>query len=158
MKRVLAWYKRHYTLNVGIASFLFIWQLIHLYWLTAHIVAHKLFGISFFPLEGIWQYLIIIVDYTEIPAIILTSFVYIHALILKFSWKNTLFLIMLNSQWFHLFWITDEFVIQQFTNASVAILPIWLAWFAIFIDYLELPVIYDTLKKFFVSFKKKSSQ
>jgi len=138
-----------------VAAFLFIWQLIHLYWLTTHVVFLRLFNVSFFGLQGVWQYLIIVVDYTEIPALISTSFVYIFGLTKKFSWKNILFLIFLNSQWLHLFWITDEFVTQQFTSASVAILPIWLAWFAIFIDYLELPVIFDTVKKFFASLGRK---
>lgn len=158
MKKILAWYKKHYTFNVGIASFLFIWQLIHLYWLTTHVVFNKLFGIDLFSPKGITETFIVIADYSEIPALILTSFVYIFGLITKFSWKNILFLILLNSQWLHLFWITDEFVINQFMGVSSAVLPIWLAWLAIGIDYLELPIIFDTLKKFFRSFKKKSMQ
>lgn len=155
MKKILAWYKKHYTLNVGIASFLFIWQLVHLYWLTTHVVFDKLFGIDLFNAKGIVQTFIVIADYSEIPALILTSFIYIFGLVTKFSWKNILFLILLNSQWLHLFWITDEFVINQFAGASNVILPIWLAWIAIFIDYLELPVIYDTIKKFFGSLRKR---
>ena len=150
-----SWYERNYTLNLGIASFLFIWQLVHLYWLTVDVVFLRLFGVSLLPLEGIWEFLIIFADYTEIPALLSTSLIYIHSLTKKFSWKNILFLVFVNSQWLHLFWITDEFVIQQFTNASVAILPIWLAWLAILIDYLELPVIYDTVKKFFVSLGRR---
>jgi len=150
-----SWYERNYALNLGIASFLFIWQLVHLYWLTLHVVFLRLFAVSFFDLTGIWQYLIIVVDYTEIPALISTSFVYIYGLTKKFSWKNIWFLIFINSQWLHLFWITDEFVIEQLTGSSINTLPVWLAWLAIFIDYLELPVIYDTLKKFFVSLRKK---
>lgn len=137
------------------AAFLFIWQLIHLYWLTVHVVFLNLFNISLLHLEEIWEFLIVIVDYTEIPALISTSFVYIFGLTKKFSWKNILFLIFVNSQWLHLFWITDEFVIEQFTGSSTQILPIWLAWLAIFIDYLELPVIYDTTKKFFGSLGRK---
>jgi len=149
-----SWYGRNYTLNLGIAAFLFIWQLVHLYWLTTDVVFLKLFGVSFLDVKGLWEYVLIVVDYTEIPALISTSFIYIFGLAKKFSWKNILFLIFINSQWLHLFWITDEFVIQQFTDASAAILPVWLAWLAIFIDYLELPVIYDTLKKFFGSLRK----
>lgn len=152
--KILGWYEKHYTLNVGIAAFLFVWQLIHLYWLTVHVVFLRIFGVSFFNLTGIWQYLIIVVDYTEIPALIIASFVYVHGLTKKFSWKNILFLFLLNSQWLHLFWITDEFVVKQF-NSTVTTLPIWLAWVAILIDYLELPVIYDTIKKFFVSLGKR---
>ena len=155
MKKILAWYKKHYTLNVGIASLLFIWQLVHLYWLTVHVVLLRLFDISFFNLSGIWSFLVIIADYTEIPALISTSFIYIFGLTRKFSWKNILFLIFINSQWLHLFWITDEFVIEQLTGSKTNTLPIWLAWVAIFIDYLELPVIYDTLKKFFISLTRK---
>ena len=34
-------------------------------------------------------------------------------------------------------------------------LPVWLAWVAILIDYLELPVIYDTLRKFFLSVREQ---
>lgn len=58
------------------------------------------------------------------------------------------------TQWIHLFWITDEFVVDSFTgNGTNTILPIWLAWAAIPIDYLELPVIYDTMKKFLLTLK-----
>jgi len=158
MKRILAWYKRHYTLNVGVASFLFIWQLVHLYWLTTHVVFYRLFDISLFDPTNIAQALIVTADYAEIPALILTSFVYVFGLISKFSWKNILFLVLLNSQWLHLFWITDEFIISQFTGTNSAILPVYLSWLAIVIDYLELPVIFDTTKKFFRSLKNKSLQ
>ena len=54
----------------------------------------------------------------------------------------------LNSQWLHIFWITDEYVSAELAGAGAAsALPGWLAWVAILIDYLELPVIYDTLKR-----------
>ena len=153
--KILAWYKKHYTLNLGIASFLFVWQLVHLYWLTTHVVFYRLFGVDLFSTKDITQAFIIIADYTEIPALLSTSLIYIYGLTKKFSWKNIWFIIFINSQWVHLFWITDEFIIQQFANTSVSILPFWLAWVAIFIDYLELPVIYDTLKKFFGSLRRK---
>ena len=55
-----------------------------------------------------------------------------------------------------MFWITDEFVIEHFTkHTGPSILPVWLSWVAISIDYLELPVIFDTLKKFFQSLKNQ---
>ena len=53
----------------------------------------------------------------------------------------------LNSQWLHIFWITDEYVAAELGGSSNAALPGWLAWVAILIDYLELPVIFDTLKR-----------
>lgn len=36
-------------------------------------------------------------------------------------------------------------------------LPVWLAWIAIFIDYLELPVIYDTIKEFIKALKQNGA-
>ncbi|WP_196300572.1 hypothetical protein, partial [Streptococcus pneumoniae] len=76
-----------------------------------------------------------------------TSVLYIYELQKRFSWKPVLFLIMLNSQWLHLFWITDEFVVNQFAGRAVTVLPVWLAWVAILIDYLEVPVMIDTFLK-----------
>ena len=64
--------------------------------------------------------------------------------------------IFLNSQWLHIFWITDEFVVNEFTgNAAESSLPAWAAWLAILIDYLELPVIYDTMKKLAVAVRER---
>jgi hypothetical protein len=134
------WYESKLHLNIGVAAILFSWQLIHLVWLSGDIVAREAFNIGFFHLEGIWKYIIIIVDYTEIPAIISVSLIYINSLRKGFDSKSFWFLIMLNSQWLHLLWITDEFVVDQFTKSADGILPFWLAWTAIGIDYLELPV------------------
>jgi hypothetical protein len=64
-----------------------------------------------------------------------------------FTWKAAGFLFMLNTQWLHIFWITDEVVVQYFAGP---VAPQWnalLAWVAILIDFLELPVIYDTLRR-----------
>ena len=155
-----SWYNSHKTFNTGLAAGLFLLQLVHLYWLTTHVVFWKLFGVSLFDLTGVWQFLMIIVDYTEIPAIILTSIVYINEFREDRKMKSLLYLLFLNSQWLHIFWITDEFVITQFTGAALVVMPVWLSWLAIGIDYLELPVIYDTIKKFLVSFaapKKEST-
>jgi hypothetical protein len=152
------WYESHLLLNVSIAVFLFSLQLIHLYWLAASVVATRLIGQSFFDLNGIWQVIIVLVDYTEIPAIVTTSLIYIHQLTKRFSLKDALLLLFLNSQWLHLFWITDEYVIEQFSGASVSLLPFWLAWIAILIDFLELPVIYDITKKLIVSIRKGDLQ
>jgi hypothetical protein len=143
------WYERHYVLNLTITSFLFALQLVHLYWLTADVVAFRLLGESFFHPSPFWRTVIIIVDYTEIPGLISTSVLYIYELRKRYSIKYVGFLLALNSQWLHLFWITDEFVVDRFseTASGAVVLPIWLAWVAILIDYLELPVIVDTLVK-----------
>lgn len=142
------WYERHYTLNLGITTGLFALQVVHLYWLAAHVIALRLTGTSYFTPSELVQYTIIVVDYTEIPALISTSVLYIYELQKKFSWKAVFFLIFLNTQWLHLFWITDEFVVNQFAGRPSTILPMWLAWVAILIDYLEIPVIIDTVMKF----------
>jgi len=142
------WYERHYLLNVALASFLFVLQLVHLYWLGAHPIALRLGDRSFFDPEGLLQYLIFLIDYTEIPALITVSLVYVNELRRAFSVKALLFLLFLNSQWLHILWITDEYVTNELSgDPSTTSLPGWLAWVAILIDYLELPVIYDTLKR-----------
>lgn len=141
-KKFFAWYERHYTLNVTVALTLFAWQSVHLYWLGADVIAERLFGVSYFNVTTFWQYVLIIVDYTEIPAIITTSLLYINELRRGGRWKPALLLILLNSQWLHLLWITDEFVLRAFEGGRT-LLPAWLAWVAILIDYLEVPVIVD---------------
>ena len=144
------WYEANLKLNIGIAAFLFVWQLFHLFWLSSDVVLHRLADTSLFGLTGFWELFVIAIDYSEIPALITVSLVYINELRKGVSRvKNVVYLILLNSQWFHLFWITDEFVVSKFRNVSESILPLWLAWLAIGIDYLELPVMYDTIRKFF---------
>lgn len=151
-KKFWSWYNEHLLANTVIAAGLFVLQLVHLYWLTTHVVAFRLWGLDLFNPAPMVQLIIIFVDYTEIPALITTSFVYVNELRKKGSHiKDWLYLFFLNIQFVHIFWITDEFVLDQFTGAGMGtILPFWLAWIAIFIDYLELPVIFETLRKAFL--------
>src|SRR3954451_8095484 len=139
--RFWAWYERHYLLNLAGASLLFMLQLTHLAWMGADPVASRVDGHALVSLHGLLQWLIFFVDYTEIPALLAVSLVYVNELRRGFAWRPLLFLVFLNSQWLHIFWITDEYV------ASSNGFPGLLAWVAILIDYLELPVIYDTLKR-----------
>ena len=142
------WYERNYLLNVALASLLFLLQIAHLTWLGADPIATRLTDHSLFSLHGVLQYLIWFVDYSEIPALVVVSLVYVNELRSGFSWRALLFLVFLNSQWLHIFWITDEYVAAELGGGgSGASLPGWLAWVAILIDYLELPVIFDTLKR-----------
>jgi hypothetical protein len=104
-------------------------------------------------LEGAFRWLIVLVDYTEIPALLSVSLVYVHELRTRFSWKAVLYLAFLNSQWLHIFWITDEFVVTTNEGGATA-LPTWLAYVAILIDYLEVPVIVDTIRKLVVSIRR----
>lgn len=150
------WYESHLTENTVITAGLFVLQLVHLYWLTTHVVIHRAFGASLWDPSQLLQWLIIVVDYTEIPALIATSILYIHELRKKNGShvKEWLYLFFLNVQFVHIFWITDEFIVESFTGGGT-ILPSWLAWIAIMIDYLELPVIFETLKKAFNLMKKR---
>lgn len=150
------WYERHYVLNVAVAAGLFVLQIVHLYWLSADVVAQRLVGESYFNPTGAFYYAILIIDYTEIPALLSVSILYINELRKQVTWKPILFLLFLNSQWLHIFWITDEFVVAGLTGShGTTTLPVWLAWVAIGIDYLELPVIYDTLRKFVASVREQ---
>jgi hypothetical protein len=152
-----AWYERNYALNVAIALVLFVLQLVHLYWLTTNVVALRLFDESLFTPSDAVEYAILVVDYTEIPALLSVSLIYVNDLRKDgFSWQPVLFLLFLNSQWLHIFWITDEFVVNEFAGqAAQSSLPAWLAWLAILIDYLELPVIWDTVRRFVAATRER---
>lgn len=142
-----AWYERTYALNVGVALGLFLLQILHLFWLTGDVVWPRLFGEALLHVHGTSELLIALVDYTEIPALLSVSLVYLNELRKGYSGKNLMYLLFLNTQWIHLFWITDEFVVTSF-NGEGTVLPLWLAWVAIGIDYLELPVMFDTIRRF----------
>jgi hypothetical protein len=146
--RFWRWYERHYLLNLAVASGLFVLQLVHLYWLGADPIATRVSGDGLFHPTGFVRYLILFVDYTEIPALMAVSLVYVNELRSGRSFRPLLFLVLLNSQWLHIFWITDEYVGNELAGQPAASsLPGWLAWVAILIDYGELPVIWDTLKR-----------
>lgn len=46
MKRFWAWYEKYYAWNVGLTLVLFLWQLVHLYWLGADVIATRLTGVG----------------------------------------------------------------------------------------------------------------
>ena len=156
LKNIWIKYKQRYSLYSGITAGIFLLQIVHLYWLTTHVVAYRLIGVHLFNPGEFWQFVIIFVDYLEIPAIISTSILYIYSLGQKFNKKDLFLLLLLNTQWLHIFWISDEFVESIFMGGqAMTILPFWLAWVAILIDYLELPIMYDSTKKFIISLNKK---
>lgn len=154
LKIFFDWYEKNYKLNLYITAFLFAWQLVHLYWLTLDVVFLRLYGYELWYVGDLGNIIIALVDYTEVPALILGSLFYVNEIKKGFKWKSILFLVFLNSQWLHLFWITDEIILEQLTDTAVVVLPIWLSFAAILIDYLELPVIYDTIKKTLMSLRK----
>jgi len=150
------WYERHYLLNITIAGGLFLLQIVHLAWLTSEVVVQRLLGISYFSTTPLVETMLVLVDYTEIPALIGVSLIYGNELRTGWRWMSVLFLLMLNSQWLHIFWITDEVVVEKLTGQGVGtVLPVWIAWAAILIDYLELPAMADTVRSFFLSLKQR---
>lgn len=151
------WYEDKYAVIAPITAFLFLFQLVHLYWMTTNVVFFKLFGHPFWDPGSFWNTVIALVDYTEIPAIITSSLLYIHQYRADKSmlWHSVLFLFLINSQWIHLFWITDEVIYAELVGTVAIVLPIWLSWIAISIDYLELPVMMDTMKKAITSLSSK---
>jgi hypothetical protein len=62
---------------------------------------------------------------------------------------NAIFLSLLVTQVVHIFWITDEVVYESFFGSDLVILPIYLSWTAILIDYLEIPVMIDLFRRVF---------
>lgn len=152
-----AWYDRHYVLNVSVAFGLFLLQIVHLGWLGGDVIAARLLGAPLFEFPTLWQFLIILVDYTEIPAIFSISLVYIDAIRRGQRATPFLMLFLLHTQWLHIFWITDEFVVNALVDARAhsTVLPAFLAWVAILIDYLELPVITDTALRLSKAIKER---
>jgi hypothetical protein len=155
--RFWGWYERHYLLNVSIAACLFLLQILHLAWLGADVIALRLVDRSYWDPSAAVQWAIWVVDYTEIPVLVSVSLVYLNELRKGWSVRPLLFLVFLNSQWLHIFWITDEFVVTAFNGQEAASsLPGWVAWAAILIDYLELPVIVDTLRRFVIALRERN--
>lgn len=144
------WYQKNYTLNLTFAALLFSIQVVHLFWLLLHVILPKLGFPDLFAYFSFLNWPLIIVDYTEIPAIISTSLIYINEIRRRSNIKSWLYLIFLNIQWLHIFWITDEFVLETIYLSG------FLWWIAIFIDYLELPVIIDTMQKLIYNFQNKN--
>lgn len=147
MTRFWEWYNRHYALNVTIAASLFALQVVHLVWLTFDPLWLALLGEELLKLEKPWSWPLLLVDYTEISVLVSVSLVYLNELRHGVVWKPFLFLVLVNSQWLHIFWITDEFVVASSEGGAAVGMPAWLAYVAIAIDYLELPVIYDTVRR-----------
>ena len=150
-----AWYDRHFYLNLAVTTILFLFQLTHLYWLFTDIILLRLTGHSYFHISRTIGYLIVAVDYIEIPVMVSAIILYISLLRKQFSWKNLWLLVFLNIHWLHLFWITDDIVVQTLNQQKG--LFHWtgiIAWFAILIDYLEIPIMIDTVRMLYQETKK----
>jgi hypothetical protein len=142
-------YHRHYLATLTVTTAVFLLQLFHLYWLFSDVIMTKLTGHSYFvfPERGMIVY--VLADYLEIPALISASLLYIYELRRQATFRALLYVILLNTQWIHMFWITDQVVVDSFAGHSLISWNGIVAWIAILIDYLEVPVIVDSLIKVF---------
>lgn len=114
-----------------LSAVLFLTQLIHLTWMTTYVVPVHL---GYHPIWSPPPAPVALADYLELPAIVTTSILYIRTR----QWRM---LFLVDVQLFHIYWITDEIILSQST------LNPFLAWAAILVDYLELPVVVDTIRR-----------
>lgn len=150
LQKIAGFWHRYENLNLKIALVLISLQIIHLYWLTTDVVLKRLVGTSFFAFPQIPLPLFVIIDYLEIPALIAgITFYSLNVYRQRKFGKDFLLLVALAIQIFHLFWITDEVVYDLLLGTIPIQIPVFLAWIAISIDYLELPVIGDLFYKLF---------
>ena len=149
-KKFINFYLQYQNLNLKISFLLISLQLLHLYWLTTDAVLYRITGTDYFVEASGFVLLFIIIDYIEIPALVSGIIYYFFNLIYNKKEKrikDTIFLILLAIQSIHIFWITDDIVYSTFVGDDLIEIPDYLVWIAILIDYLELPVIYDLLKR-----------
>ena len=153
-KSFWTWYEKHDKLNLILSTGLFLIQLFHLYWMATHFVALMIFYHSYFAFPSEFSWIYALVDYSEIPALISVGLIYVRELQTKKTgrFKNWLYLVFLNIQWIHLFWITDEVVVANFTGSAPIFIPQLLAYTAIAIDFLDLPVMMEITRKLVLSF------
>jgi len=159
-KKIMNFYLRYQNINLKISFILISLQLLHLYWLTTDVVLYRLTGIDYFGELSDFILLFIIIDYIEIPALVSGLIYYLFTIIYdkkekEKKIKNTVLLILLAIQSIHIFWITDDVVYTTFVGSDLIHMPEYFAWIAILIDYLELPVIYDLLKRIIKKEKEK---
>ena len=148
--RFWAWHRRHYWAVLLITTGVFLLQLFHLYWLFTDVVLQKLTGRSYYSFSTAGALASLLADYLEIPTLVSASLLYIADLRRRFALRSLLYLLMLNTQWAHMLWITDEVVVQTFAQHSLFTWNAAVAWVAILIDFLEVPVILDTLHRVWV--------
>lgn len=153
--RFWTWYEHHRVIITGITAALFLLQIVHLTWLATDVILPTIFDREPIVHSRFFLLILTLVDYTEIPALISASLLYLAELRKGASAKSILYLLLINSQWLHLFWITDEYVLEQFFGAArETVLPLWLAITAVAIDYLEVPVMIDTVRQFSASLRE----
>ena len=118
-RRFWAWYQRHYLATLVITSAVFLLQGFHLYWLFSDVILERLTGHSAFVFPPAGMVLYVLADYLEIPALISASLLYVFELRRGRRWRRLLMLLLLNTQWVHMLWITDDVVVRSFASTSL---------------------------------------
>lgn len=151
IQKILDFWTKYESLNLKITFILISLQILHLYWLTADVVLQRIAGESYLGLPRMLLPLFIIIDYVEIPALVSGITFYLFSIFKRksHSRKNVVFLLLLAIQVVHIFWITDEVVYESLLDNDLVIFPVYAAWTAILIDYLEIPVMVDLFYKTF---------
>ena len=151
IQKILDFWTKYESLNLKITFILISLQILHLYWLTADVVLQRIAGESYLGLPRILLPLFIVVDSVEIPALVSGITFYLFSIFKRksHSRKNVVFLLLLAIQVVHIFWITDEVVYESLLDNDLVIFPVYAAWTAILIDYLEIPVMVDLFYKTF---------
>ena len=145
--RFWRWYQRHYLATLVLTTGVFLLQLFHLYWLFSDVIVTKLTGHSAFVFPRAGMFVYVLADYLEIPALVAATLLYVYELRRGVTPRAVLYVVLLNTQWIHMFWITDQVVVDTFAGHGLLAWNAVVAWVAILIDYLEVPVIVDTLRK-----------
>jgi len=144
------WYQRHYLATLVITTAVFLLQAFHLYWLFTDVILKRLTGHSAFVFSEAGTVVYVLADYLEIPALLSASLLYVYELRRRPGWRPFALLMLLNTQWVHMLWITDDVVVRSFANTSFLSWGSAVAWVAILIDYLEVPVMVDSLRRIYV--------
>ncbi len=149
--RILNFWTKYENVDLKITCILISLQLLHLYWLTTDVVLHRITGQSYLGLPPELLPLFIVVDYIEVPALVSGITFYLFSILKHEAHfrKNIIFLILLAIQIIHIFWITDEVLYESLLDDDLVKFPIYPAWTAILIDYMEVPVMIDLFYKIF---------
>lgn len=138
MRAISEFHNRWENLGLKVTFILVSLQIIHLFWLTTFVILNAPELTLHIP-----PLLFVFIDYIEIPALVSGVLFYSFALLARHEKKDILFISLLVVQFIHILWITDAFIYMSFKFNQMT----WLAWIAVFIDYLELAVVYDLYKR-----------
>lgn len=138
LRQISNFYQRWERLGLKVTFILVSLQVIHLFWLTTFVILNMPELTLYIP-----PILFVMIDYLELPAIFSGTIFYLLSLHLHKNKKDLLYVGLLLIQIIHIVWITDTFIYMAFNFNQM----IYLAWFAIAIDFLEVPVIWDLYKR-----------